>query len=132
MNGNKIVCLLLGFFPLGVGALAGLLCQTPFYVCPYFVTSVGFILLFHCIRRGRSQVLHLYSVQLFILFFWNLFYKLFQWRLFAFCLLLLLIVLMLWMTFRLFSLSYLCAFAQFPYLIWLFYTAFIIYKEILC
>lgn len=78
-------------------------------------------------RRGageaRADALALWWAQLLVNFFWSLFFFRFEYRLFAFFWLLLLLGLVSLMIVRLFRISKTAAYLQIPYLLWLLFAA---------
>jgi len=73
----------------------------------------------------KQKIMRLYHLQLTVNFLWPIFFFSFQWYLFSFFWLLLLIVLVVLMIKEFYKISNVAAFINIPYLIWLVFAAYL-------
>lgn len=73
----------------------------------------------------RLRALRVYGSQLFVNFFWSIFFFRFEWYLFSFVWLVLLWILILVMIFRFYHISKLAAYLMVPYLIWVTFAGYL-------
>lgn len=137
-----IICLLI---PIAVGSLSALISgnswqysdinQPPLSPPPiifpivwtilYILMGISSYMIYRSedIKKGRA--LHVYTLQLFFNFFWSILFFRFAWYLTAFLWLAAMILLIVIMIFRFFSIKPLAAYLQIPYLLWCLFAAYL-------
>ncbi|MDD4842961.1 MAG: tryptophan-rich sensory protein [Anaerotignum sp.] len=146
MRNKKVAVLFFVLLSLGVGALSGFLnmeamsqyqvleqppLSPPAMVFPiawtilYILMGIGAGIVYCSNDDNKKEALVLFFVQLAFNFCWSFFYFTFEWRLFAFVWLIVLLLLVLAMTRSFRKISPLAATLQIPYILWLCFAAYL-------
>ncbi len=131
-------------FPVVLGGIVGLVLsrcmdyaslQKPFLAPPGFVFPIVWTILYVLmgVSYGRlktkelteEKVNFIYYTQLLINALWSIFFFCFQWRLFSFFWLLLLIAFVVWMIIEFFQREKGAGLLQIPYLLWILFAAYL-------
>lgn len=129
-------------FPILLGSVIGLFIQNgietyrmlekPFFAPPKIVFPIAWTILYFLMgvsfyrildKKGNERAKKYYFLQLFVNLLWPIFFFVFQFRLFSFFWLLLLIFLVLKMIFLFYQKDSCSAYLQIPYLLWLIFAA---------